>query len=100
MTGLRAVLGRTGAYWLVAFALAILFAAWVYWSDTRPYLPCPDGHCPDPGSHEERWALARRVARAPQSALIAFAGAMLLAMLLRLAWLGLGALARYLSRDS
>jgi hypothetical protein len=72
-----------GAYWAIVAVVALLAAAWVYYDSTRPFLDCPDGHCPDPGSREYLSVVQRNIDRAPLVALAAFALVVMLGVFVR-----------------
>lgn len=86
--------GRPARYWPILLGLALLAAGWAYYDSTRPYLDCPDGHCPDPGSREYLWVVQGNIDRAPWMALGTFAAVILLGAILRALLLGMRALRR------
>ena len=72
-------------YWI----LSLLVAAWMAWReyarDTLPYLPCEDGHCPDPGTREWLHALRIMNEQAWDHTMSAFTGVLVFAIVLRIA---------------
>jgi len=79
-------------YWI----FAVIVSGWLAWRgfvrDTLPYLPCEDGHCPDPGTREYLGALGKMHQYALDYALAGFAASLILAVMLRVAALAFGSL--------
>jgi hypothetical protein len=97
LTRLAPCLRLLRSYWSIVVLVAAMVAAWVYYQSTRPFLDCPTGHCPDPGSTEYLWIVQKNIDRAPWTSLFVFALGLAIGGVIRVLVLALRALRRRLS---
>jgi hypothetical protein len=88
---------RLKPYWCVVAVIALLMAGWAYYDSTRPWLDCPSGHCPDPGTREYLAAVQRSIDTAPLVAFAIFVLVFAAGAVLRLVILAVRAMLRSLS---